>query len=371
MIKILKSYLVKLCIAIISVLFISLVAEGVLRMMAHSRWALFVSPTRVQAANKAGEAYPRVKSMRGGIYWEPDIVVKDDEETNKNFIPDFRNRFFDKSVVSKQKRIVLLGDSIGYGFGGRENLWEIFSAIIEELLNKTQPEGPGFAVANFSWGSYSPFQEAIAFERHGMKFSPHLVILEFTRNDFTNFVYSNRHPQYTTRKGTYVLTIGEDVLPMSLPIPLELNKLLSEYSMLFRYLNLRVDALRTKWNIKKYTVEYSLTRKKALEAIDRIHSLARANSSNLLIVLFPVTDKPFARHSSKEYPYSEVVAFARKKGIPVFDLIADMRDVDYKAVRIDTAGHLNKSGHRIVAEKIFNYLQEYPELLNSRPKPIK
>ena len=367
-----NSCLLKLSVMIGAVLIMCFVSEAALRLVARSRWSLFVSPTHLQAVNKAGAGadtnFPIIKSMQGGIYWEPDVKMS--KEMRENFLMDYYNRFFDKKLLHDQKRIVLLGDSIGYGFVGEQNRPKNFSSLLEDYLNATQPGGLGYAVANLSCGSYSTFQEAIAFERRGLAFSPHLVLLEFTMNDFSNFVYSDRHPRYTTRRGTYVLTLDEDVIPLSLPLPRRLNEFLCRHSMLFRFSNLRTDVLRGKWGLRRGSAVYNKTREQALNALDKINKLARANGSKFLVVFFPLTDKPFAEHSSKEYPYNEIVAFAAKHDIPVFDLIAAMRDVDYKAVRLDSGGHLSETGHRVVAEKLFDYLKKHPELLNSKPAQI-
>ena len=365
-----KPCLLKLFVMIGAVLIMCLITEATLRLVARPRWALFVRPSPLRSVNESGVNFLNVRSINGGIYWEPILSMPKDINMPDDYLVDYYNRLFNKKLLKNQKRIVLLGDSIGYGLAGPQNINKNFSSLLEVHLNTASPSGHDFAAANLSYGSYSTFQEKIAFQRHGMAFSPHLVIMEFTKNDFSNFVYSDRHPQYTTRRGTYILTLDEDILPLSLPLPRRLNIFLCRHSLFFRFLNLRVDTLKTKWGLRRGSARYSKTREQALNALEEINKLALANGSKLLIVLFPMTDKPFARQSNSEYPYNAVVTFAAKYDIPVFDLIAAMHNVDYKAVRLDPGGHFNEVGHRVVAEKLFTYLKNHPELLDSKPKPI-
>ncbi|MEW6200849.1 MAG: SGNH/GDSL hydrolase family protein [bacterium] len=366
-----KSCLLKLLVMIGAVLIVCFVTEASLRLLARSRWTPFVvAPDELKGNNEPGLNLPNVMSKDGGVYWEPYISIPDDPGMRKKFLIDYYNRHFYKELLRNQKRIIILGDSVGYGLHGKQNIPKNFSMLLEVYLNKRRVRGLTFAVANFSCGSYSTFQEAIAFRRHGLAFSPHLVILQFTENDFTNFVYSDEHPRYTTRAGTQNLTVGKHIIPLSLPLPRKLNETLSRYSMFFQFLNMRVDALRAKRVLQRESGEHRKNRELALNSLDRINKTAQKNGSKFLVVLFPVTDKPFSQHSSEEFPYNEVVAFAAKHNIPVFDLIAAMRDVDYKAVRLDPGGHFNEVGHRVVAEKLFSYLKNHPELLNSKPKPV-
>jgi lysophospholipase L1-like esterase len=75
----------------------------------------------------------------------------------------------------------VLGDSVTFGHGVDGN--QTYPEYLENLLN-THSEESHFDVINTSVPGNSPFQEYYDLQR-GLKFSPDLVILQFTLNDVT------------------------------------------------------------------------------------------------------------------------------------------------------------------------------------------
>ena len=373
MLKQIKSYLLDLIIVVCVVIIVCIVAEVVLRLIAPYRWSLFMEPTRVQVVNEIGVNFFNVEFTDGGIYWEPYIPVLKGDEKHKDFLADYSTRFFPKALLRRQTRIVLLGDSTGY-VNEKGNKGEMFSSLLEKHLNAARLDNLGYVVANIGSGSYGTFQKAIAFKRRGVAFSPHLVILEFgtNENEYSNFVYSKRDPRRPAHKGAYILTINRNVIPLSLPLSRKVNQFFCRHSLLFRFLSLQVDRVENTVGMQRHkTDEYDMTGEQAQNALKSINKLARANGSNLLVVTFPSVDKPIAKQSNKKYPHSEMLRFANKEGIPIFDLIADMPDVEFGKVRLNREGRTNKMDYRAMAEKLSAYLKAHPELFNSKPKPLK
>ena len=73
------------------------------------------------------------------------------------------------------RRIVVLGDSIGMGYGVREE--DAFPALIERRA------GPGVEVLNLSVAAYSTEQEVRSFLSDGLQFAPDQVVIELYWND--------------------------------------------------------------------------------------------------------------------------------------------------------------------------------------------
>jgi len=77
-------------------------------------------------------------------------------------------------------RIVVIGDSNGFGWGIPEG--KEFAAILDRDLPDTE-------VINLSLGGYGTDQEYLRFVREGEQFSPDIVILQLTHNDFEEIEY--------------------------------------------------------------------------------------------------------------------------------------------------------------------------------------
>jgi len=85
------------------------------------------------------------------------------------------------------KRIVLLGDSFGMGYG--VNLEDTFTAHMAKQLN--QNSSYQVEVVNLSSSGHGNAEELIALQNEGLKFQPDLVILAWHNTDIEDNVRSN------------------------------------------------------------------------------------------------------------------------------------------------------------------------------------
>jgi lysophospholipase L1-like esterase len=81
-------------------------------------------------------------------------------------------------------RVLLLGDSTGWGWGVGDE--EGFARQVEQRL------GPHVEVINLSVPGYSTDQELLALEREGVRYAPDLVLLALVLNDLVG----NNHPEF-------------------------------------------------------------------------------------------------------------------------------------------------------------------------------
>jgi lysophospholipase L1-like esterase len=80
-------------------------------------------------------------------------------------------------------RILVLGDSIAFGFGVREE--ETFPRVLETLLAKIATEGT-VEVINLGVGGYNTWNEARLLEDIGVEYQPDLVMVQFSINDLND-----------------------------------------------------------------------------------------------------------------------------------------------------------------------------------------
>ncbi len=355
----LRRFLVNLGLVLSSLLVAMLVAEGGLRLLAGSDPSLLLPADDGARSTVVGDdaGFPVVESIEGGVYWAPRPA---DDGAD---LRDFARRSFSWDDIDDDLRIVLLGDSIAAGFSEPEKRRQNFSFLLETRLRQRQGQ---VTVANLAFGGYSTPQERETLERFGLRFKPHLVLLEFAPNDFTSYRYSVQHPGHATRKGAYVVNVGPYRVPLSLPLPDGLNRALCEPSFLVRFLNVRIDGLRQLWDMRPGKEVYDATRKEVFEALSDIHRMTEEAGALLVVALFPRTDVPFSEQSRNDEGYGGVEDFARERGIPVFDLVGAMGDEDVVSLRLDERGHYNEIGHRVVANKLFSFFEANAELLNKQ-----
>lgn len=94
----------------------------------------------------------------------------------------FRDDPFEREKGEGVFRIVLLGDSVAWGYG--VDTHEAFPQRLEVLLNEGLADGsPTVEVLNLGVMGYSTAQEARLLETKGVEYAPDLVILAYVLND--------------------------------------------------------------------------------------------------------------------------------------------------------------------------------------------
>ncbi len=102
------------------------------------------------------------------------------------------------------KRIVLLGDSFGLGYG--VNIEESFPEYMRIFLKQ---KNVNVEVVNLSVSGHGNAEELIMLENEGLKYKPDLVILQFHKGDYEDNVRSNL---FTLKNGKLIKK-NEEYLP--------------------------------------------------------------------------------------------------------------------------------------------------------------
>lgn len=108
----------------------------------------------------------------------------------------FRGRDFARSKGPGTRRIIMLGDSFGFGVGVDEA--HTAAARLSELVNADQELTAGHRVdvLNLSVSGYSTDQEILTFESDGAPLDPDVVILLMCDNDFEGNMESFLYARY-------------------------------------------------------------------------------------------------------------------------------------------------------------------------------
>ena len=95
----------------------------------------------------------------------------------------FRDKEYSIEKLNNTFRIIVLGDSITFGWGVENN--ETFSEILEDKLNSLN-NGINYEVLNFGVHGYNTLQEVELLKEKGLKYKPDMVIVGYYMNDVIN-----------------------------------------------------------------------------------------------------------------------------------------------------------------------------------------
>ncbi|MCX5679780.1 MAG: GDSL-type esterase/lipase family protein [Candidatus Omnitrophica bacterium] len=229
---------------------------------------------------------------------------------------------------SNKTRIILLGDSITFGWGVEEE--ETFASILERKLNKIRPT----EVINFGTGNYNTEQEVNLFIEKGLKYKPDKVVVFYFINDVE-------------------------------PAPKKSAAWFLAHSRLITFYWSRMHILAEKFcRSKRYEEYYANLYKddqpglvRAECAFLRLRGICNKNNIRLQVVMIPEL------HDPKNYPfkteYGVISAFLGKSNIESLDLTQYFRTfndpMELWVARDDA--HPNKKAHMLIAEHTIDFIK--------------
>lgn len=311
--------------------------------------------TKIQEI-KVGQDSPYQLSKNKKIAYEE----KHNDPVNETHDYDFRNQLFSISPNNNTFRIIVIGDSVCWGASIKEND-KIFSKIIENILNN-KSASKKFEVLNFCVGAYNTEQEKILLEEELLKYKPRMVILQFLSNDVWESKTINNNSLVPVEQGYAVEFFDSQPVPISLPLPVQINKFLLERSYFFRFVSIRyyyfLNAMKITFDKEFYLSGYE----KSKMALKEIKELTDKNNVELLIVLSPSFGE------KQDFFYAWFVNTTKELGLNMLDVYEtalknyDYGDVSLKDLKVypfevyTYSTHLNALGHQIVAEEIYKKL---------------
>jgi hypothetical protein len=184
-----------LLVVLVSLLFALVLAEGVLRLLGQTPYA--VNPERAKFWLHDETLGWRHRPNQSGAFAKSPFEIQVDINSG-----GLRDREYPHEKPAGRQRIVVLGDSYTWGFGVEQP--DIFTELLEE-------SHPGVDVINAGVSGYATDQQLLWFRSEGVRYSPDLVLLVFTGNDehdnAQHLVYGIYHkPKFVLRDGELTLT---------------------------------------------------------------------------------------------------------------------------------------------------------------------
>ncbi len=239
----------------------------------------------------------------------------------------FRCNEFSPEKTAGKKRIVVLGDSLVFGWGVAQK-----DTIPQVLENKLNSGAERYEVLNMGVGNYNSTMEVEFFKKKGLALRPDMVILVYFVNDVEPIPRLSKLG-YQIKSRSYLLAILFD-----------------------RYVKLR-SRLNTNYRWCNYYLSLYNPGAPALAdnraALKELAGLCRENHIPLLIASYPEL------HQLDDYPLSVATDYIRgltaEVGVPFVDLRPRLAAEDPKSLWVSVEDtHGNAKACRIVAEEILD-----------------
>ena len=248
-------------------------------------------------------------------------------------------------------RILVLGDSFTYG-SGIKHVEDLYPALLEEKLNRTNTSGVQFEVINTGDKGMTTAEELAYLRETGLALSPDLVIVGHVLNDA-----ETRELKDARRNQAREATI----------LPSGLHKFLSQYSFTYylalkNLIMLQKEMRRSDDSLTGYDAYLDeLYRGDNLAAYRGIVAdLAQTCAENGLPVLW-VSFPRISRVQENPYPFDHVAATLRDIALEHEFAYVDLQPAiqNSKAERLTVSaydGHPNEIVHALAAEEIYRRL---------------
>ncbi len=270
-----------------------------------------------------------------------------------------RDRDYALQAPAGTQRIVVLGDSVGFGLcsvmEGALPLEAVFSEVLEREL---AARGQRAEVINLSVSGYNTEQETAFFEEKGLPLEPDLVLVAYVLND------------HTDAPSVEVLHLARDerfAEYRALTRAIAKNALLESH--LIRALWYRLADLPGQEAPARSGDRHAV---RVAEDFEPLRRLAAAHGFDVLVTIFPSLQRPTEQGYAEAWQHEVVAHVARQKGFGVLDLLpaferAGEGDLSKLRGRCG-AMHPDEFGHRVAAEAILERLiQDEPWSVAPQP----
>jgi tetratricopeptide (TPR) repeat protein/lysophospholipase L1-like esterase len=253
--------------------------------------------------------HQRSDNPRLGYELRPGAVINEVIHINSD---GFRGREFSRRKKPGVYRIIVVGDSISFGWWERRR--ETWPAVLEDLLSRYAPEECRFEVYNMSVGGYNAAQEYELIQGRVPEFHPDLILLQYCVNDHRTGLDAGLWRHYT----------------------------------------------RTAWRTRDFL------RLRLQEWRERLASENLMQRSYRRIAAFcareklPVAAVVFPERATPDASLEKTAGFIRSLGMPCLNLSGPLRACGFEETMADSL-HPNAFGHRITAEEVCRFLGDLPE----------
>jgi len=243
-----------------------------------------------------------------------------------------RDRDYSQARADGQHRILVLGDSLTFGWG--VPVERTYPKVLERLLNAGRPsESPTYEVVNAGVGNYNTVQEVAYFKERGVRYKPDEVVLGFYINDAE-------------------------------PVPAPEEGWLRRSSYLYVLVRSGWDSFQRSFGTKEnyadyYNALYTETNpgwRACREALEELIAISRQEGIRLRIVLLPELHFP-----NGSYPFADihrlVSGIGQRQGVPTLDLQNAFAGHEPKSLWVTPGdAHPNEKAQEIIAKEIYRMI---------------
>lgn len=271
-------------------------------------------------------------------YSQPEFTI--DISTNSQGLRDT------EYYPDKEKfKILALGDSFTFGAGVELN--DTYLSGLEQSLNDNRGK---FLIIKAGVIGYSTFNEKIYLEKKGLSYRPDMVMVQFWWDDL-----GIDYITYLAETG--FLTSGK--IKNNAQLRIFLNKHFRSYALARRIFTLAVNkALFAHRTVTISESPDSLNDKFAITAkqFKEIESFCSNNQIPCLFILIP--PKEFVYNEATRYQWQAFCEFLDKNNLQYFDALPSLKAAVLKGEQVffKVDPHLNKNGHKVIAEAIEKYM---------------
>ena len=372
--KFLRGLAINLLVLAAAATVFALGAEGVVRVLSLDKegvedWGTRASILRNSADPDIGlELVPGAKGKIIGI----DVSISK---------AGIRDRDFPKEKTPGVNRVMVIGDSITFGYGVKRD--DAYPKVLERALNEKEPGK--WEVINFGTPGVNITEYVSMFLKRGAEYKPDLVIVGYCLNDVDPPARNmpNRLAEGTTdieyhrnKKKARLLKEGKNLMRWEIPISAATEKTLNEHSALYRLVSRRWDVLLNKYGIRNnnpvISIDDTFTSQKryfdevaarydgemwgvAQKEFEKLLTYTSQHGIKLIVAVFP-----FLIDVDGKYPYwrlhEKIGQFLISKGDPPLDikLIFDREKLENKNLWVGGFDmiHFTPPGHMAVAEAL-------------------
>ena len=258
-----------------------------------------------------------------------------------------RDREYSLDPPAGTRRIVVLGDSVGFGLcsvmEGALPLDAVFSEVLEREL---AARGQNVEVINLSVSGYNTAQETAFLEEKGLRLGPDLVLVAYVLND------------HADTPSVEVLHLARDERfsrSRALTRAIAKNALLESH--LVRALWYRLAGPPGEEPPSPSGDRYAL---RVTEDFEPLRRLSQAHGFEVLVAIFPLLQRQTEAGYAEAWQHEVVARVARQQGFEVLDLLPVFEAAGQGDLRVLRgrcgAMHPDERGHRIAAEALLEQL---------------
>ena len=250
-------------------------------------------------------------------------------------------------------RILCLGNSVTFGYGTEND--KTYVRVLETLLRERRP-GPKFETINAGIGGFSTLQEWLFLKNIGVAFDPDLVTVAFVLNDVLDMSTAQKRIDRAKRqKGVKESAEANEA---SFYGRFRRTAMYHLFTLLMAHYKKWEEARNVKNLVAVQYPSEEIERnwEQVQTHLSEITDLAAKNGFRVLLVVLPFRFQ-IEEDDPIRIPQDRLIDLGNQIGMPVLDLLPVFRENRDSDLFLDT-NHPTETGHRLVAEEIYEYMEK-------------